>query len=464
MAGIQVAGFDLDWTLADYDRVAMTKLTFDLTIQQLIQRFNYPNVILKAEFRPDFPRRGLLVDREQGIILKMNRHRYVGRAFLGREYLDVEERSRLYRRETINPASKRFYHVDTLFELAEVAVFSELVEIHRRDPSALPVDSYDKLFEQIRLCIDSVHADGSLKTTLMQDLSKYLEKDMEVALALRRLALGGRKIVLITNSEWYFTKAICSHLFDGILPGIKSWRDYFDLVIVSSRKPGFFREKRPFVRLGEEGKELEEVEVPSWGEIYSGGCRSGLTSLFNCPDDSVLYVGDHIYGDIASPKMRSMWRTALVVRELEEELQMRQENHRLIHRQQRLQLELNALGLRGDDLRDIRDLLLALQKEIGDISESGTKRIRDKLKSLETEHRLMRRRTARIGERVSEGFNPYWGSLFKQGRNKSLFGNQVDDFACIYTSRVRNFAHYGSRHYFRVVQDPMMHEIDQDFE
>ncbi|NJM55118.1 MAG: HAD-IG family 5'-nucleotidase [Verrucomicrobiae bacterium] len=38
---------------------------------------------------------------------------------------------------------------------------------------------------------------------------------------------------------------------------------------------------------------------------------------------------------------------------------------------------------------------------------------------------------------------------------------KVDDFACVYTSRVSNFAFYGSDHYYRVPSDPMMHEADR---
>ena len=82
------------------------------------------------------------------------------------------------------------------------------------------------------------------------------------------------------------------------------------------------------------------------------------------------------------------------------------------------------------------------------------------LTELRGEHKSIRQHAERLQTRISSAINPYWGSVFKQGSNKSLFGSQVDDFACIYTSRVRNFAHYGSCHYFRVASDPMMHEIE----
>lgn len=36
--------------------------------------------------------------------------------------------------------------------------------------------------------------------------------------------------------------------------------------------------------------------------------------------DDILYVGDHIYTDAAMAKINFRWRTALIVRELEQEI------------------------------------------------------------------------------------------------------------------------------------------------
>lgn len=41
-------------------------------------------------------------------------------------------------------------------------------------------------------------------------------------------------------------------------------------------------------------------------------------------------------------------------------------------------------------------------------------------------------------EEYSKRFNPYWGELFKAGRQDSRFGKQVMDYACLYTSRASN--------------------------
>jgi len=457
METIQHVGFDLDWTLALYDRDAMSQLAFELTLDRLVERFAYPKEILGAEFRSQFCRRGLILDTEEGTVLKMNRHRYVGRAYYGRRFVDAAERSRLYRREPINPSSSRFYRVDTLFELPEVNIFSEVIELANNRSNGVDLESYAKLFQDTRKAIDSIHADDTLKTRILADLPRFLPRDDQLVLALKRLAIGGRRLILITNSEWYYTRALCSHLFDDALPGGATWRDIFDLVVVSAQKPGFFRKNKSFTELDDEGQDIGEVDVPRWGGVYSGGSRESLARLLGGTGEQMLYVGDHIYGDILSSKLTSTWRTALVVSELEDELDVRRRLSPLHRHLDVLRYELAYAGLRMDDLDDILTLYRQLSEQAADPTASAAS-IRSLLSTLRGEHKAMRQHVRRLQGRISNASNPCWGSLFRQGSNKSLFGSQVDDFACIYTSRVSNFLFYGSNHYYRVLLDPMMHE------
>lgn len=462
MERIRTIGFDLDWTLADYDHEAMTHLAFELTLQRLVERFEYPRHVLDCSYRSHFSRRGLMLDTETGMVLKMDRHRYVGRAFHGRSALSREERARLYRSEPIQPASSRFYFVDTLFELPEVNIFSELVELKRQRPDDGSLPAYPELFKHIRAAIDSIHADGTLKAQILSALPRYLPRDPLLPLALQRMAMNGRRLVLITNSEWFYTDGLCSHLFNNSLPGIDHWRDLFALVVVQSGKPGFFRKQRPFIRLDDQGNQHEEVEVPAWGGVYAGGSREGLMRLLESPGEQVLYVGDHIYGDILSSKLTSTWRTALVVKEMEAELETRQSLVSQLRHTEVLRYELAAFGQRMDALRDVLALYHELAQNGGSPKHPRSlQRTRDYLEAMRSEHKVMRQHVRRLQGRISTAINRYWGSLFKQGNNKSLFGSQVDDFACVYTSRVSNFAFYGSDQYYRVPSDAMMHEADR---
>ena len=459
MEKIRAVGFDLDWTLADYDRDAMSRLAFERTLERLVERHGYPKSILKAEFRADFSRRGLMIDKESGMVVKMNRHRYVGRAYLGRQFLGPDERAALYRREPINPSSARFHFVDTLFELPEVNIFSELVEQSGRGNPKLELGSYTRLFQDIRTAIDTVHADGSLKAEILADLERYLPRDPQLPLALERMGLGQRRLLLVTNSEWFYTDALCSYLFNGVVPGLRSWRELFDLVVVTARKPGFFRRQAPFVELDDQGREQQPVEVPRWGGLYAGGSREALMKLLGGQGEEVLYVGDHIYGDVVSSKLSSTWRTALVVSELEEELAVRRRLAPQLRHLDVLRAEIIGLGQRLDDLNDLIELARrAKSNGHRPAADAALAPVRELLADLRNEHRVMRLQSGRLQDRVSKALNPFWGSLFKQADSKSLFGSQVDDFACVYTSRASNFAYYGSHHYYRVLRDAMIHE------
>ncbi len=454
---IRYIGFDLDWTLADYQRLPLEELTFGLAIDRLVEGRGYPEVLRKLEFRPDFPLRGLLIDKQEGTVLRMNRHRYVGQAYLGRQRLERQDLIKLYRQEPIQPASERFYHVDSLFELPETNLFAELVELAERRPS-LGLPDFTRLFEDVRGAIDWVHAEGPLKDRVLADTGRFLRRDRELGLALERLALGGRRLILLTNSGWRYARGLCSYLFDGLLPGLDSWRQLFDLVIVNSRKPGFFRRERPFVALDDDGAARGETDQPEWGGVYGGGSLDGLMRLLDCRGEHVLYVGDHIYGDVVSSKRESTWRTALIVRELEEEFQKSAELSHDRDRLRDLRYRLADLGHQMDRLHDVVTLYKRLEEGGAGLPERAQAAIHELFSDMKDHHRNLLRRVARLSERTSTRFNPYWGSFFRQGTSKTLFASQVESFACLYTSRASNFGFYGTNHYFRVLEDPMTHD------
>lgn len=47
-----------------------------------------------------------------------------------------------------------------------------------------------------------------------------------------------------------------------------------------------------------------------------------VESSLGVSGDEILYVGDHIYTDVSQSKVHLRWRTALICRELEEEVRI----------------------------------------------------------------------------------------------------------------------------------------------
>ena len=78
-------------------------------------------------------------------------------------------------------------------------------------------------------------------------------------------------------------------------------------------------------------------------------------------------------------------------------------------------------------------------------------RLRAALKITKAEHRLAERET-------DLAFNPHWGPIFREGSEISKFGEQVEAYACVYTSRVSNLRFYSPMQYFRGPRDRMPHE------
>src|SRR6185312_11838778 len=53
---------------------------------------------------------------------------------------------------------------------------------------------------------------------------------------------------------------------------------------------------------------------------YQGGNLLTFERLTGFSGEAVLYIGDHIYGDILKSKKSSLWRTCMVVQEIEDEI------------------------------------------------------------------------------------------------------------------------------------------------
>jgi HAD superfamily 5'-nucleotidase-like hydrolase len=401
------------------------------------------------------------VDRLTGNLLKMDRYRHVGRGYHGRTLLASEEKKRLYR-EKFDLKAERFAWIDTLFALPEASLYTEVIELLERQ--GVKVD-FDKLHADIRECIDEVHRDDSLKNVIRQDLARFVAKDSELGPALHKLRSGGKKLFLLTNSGWEYTDLVMRFLLDGCLPEYPSWRHYFDIVVCSARKPAFFSEGQAFLELdAANGRILGEARTLERGKAYQGGNLADFERLAGIAGEKVLYVGDHIYGDILKSKKSSLWRTCMIIEELEEEIAYTDRCAPEIARLSALE----ALRARLDDEVNSRKLSLnALERrlereELGDESRRHAEESRRREKAeLERLRRALKEagdEAEALEKRVESGFNACWGLMFKEGTENSRFGEQVEQYACIYTSRISNLLAYSPMQYFRSPRGFMPHE------
>jgi len=172
-------------------------------------------------------------------------------------------------------------------------------------------------------------------------------------------------------------------------------------------------------------------------------------------------VGDHIYGDIIRNRKASQWRTCFVVQELEREIEYIEQHAGDV---QRL-AELDELRARLDDLINHHKLILnQLDRKLergGPVPADLEQRRQREKRDLELLRRAFKATLAEsreVEQRFERGANAYWGLVFKEGNENSRFGEQVQDYADLYTSRVSNFLYYSPMQVFRSPRAIMPHE------
>lgn len=455
---IDAIGFDMDYTLAIYNQREMDRLSIEVTTRKLVD-MGYPQSLLDMPYPPNFPVRGLLVDRQLGNILKTDRYRYVKLAYHGTRLLTSEQRRELYKHKRVRPGDKRFHSIDTLFALCEVTVFAAVIDA--LDSPVARLD-FGKVFEDVRLCIDRSHQDGSIKDEIMRDLPRFIPRDEHLAATLHKLRSAGKKLFLVTNSAIDYTDAVMSYLLDADAE-YGSWKRYFDVIVTSATKPTFFEKPRPFVRSGDDVA-AQAVTSLERGVVYDHGSLMELERLTGISGDRVLYVGDHIFGDVLRTKKQSAWRTIMIIQEMDAELAAMEtcaeDIEQLDSMQQRRDSLLETLAERQLSLKNVqRELEDEALTEEHRVALDATKvrlrrsidRIRGQVKAVEIER-------APLQQRVDNAFHPYWGSCLKSGSELSSFGEQVERYACLYTDRVTNLLWYSAGHYFRSARHRMAHE------
>lgn len=98
------------------------------------------------------------------------------------------------------------------------------------------------------------------------------------------------------------------------------WAEFFDFSIVDAHKPKWFADRRPFHELDPLTGKLKigrRDGAPLPGQVYSGGnfaahfayifCRclgscNAFKQMTQARGREVLYIGDHIFGDVLRSK------------------------------------------------------------------------------------------------------------------------------------------------------------------
>jgi HAD superfamily 5'-nucleotidase-like hydrolase len=454
MRSIRAIGYDMDYTLVHYHVEEWEKRAYYYLKQQLLAQ-GWP--VQDLEFDPEIVCRGLIIDTEHGNLLKTNRFGFVKHARHGTSAIEFEKQREIYSRTIVDLSERRWVFLNTLFSLSEGCIYSQLVDLldQRKIPEIL---GYADLYEKVKTVLEAAHMEGQLKADIITNPDRYVLLDEETPLALLDQYYSGKRLMLITNSEWSYTEAMMTYCFDRFMPNGMKWKDIFEIVIVAARKPNFFTTQQPFFEVLEDSGFLK----PTTGRMkrgltYLGGSAAQVEKYLGLSGDEILYVGDHMFGDVHVTKNVLRWRTALILRELEGDISASQAFRKLeaqlidsmrekeeiesqicLYKLQ-LQRSQNAYGLKNLD-EDAR------------MTEKDFVRLRDRLEQLDQS-------TAPLAKAASELNNPHWGLLMRAGNDKSYLAYQMERYADVYTSRVSNFLMATPFVYLRSPRVPLPHEL-----
>ncbi|PSK98676.1 HAD superfamily 5'-nucleotidase-like hydrolase [Haloactinopolyspora alba] len=447
LRSVRAIGYDMDYTLIHYRTDEWEHAAFRHACRVLASG-GFP--VDDLVFDPDLYLQGLVIDLELGNLVKATRFGYVIQAQHGTRQLSFDELRTTYAGVTVDLAEPRFRFMNTLFSISEAALYAQQVD--RLDAGVItgPL-GYDELYRIVSGALDESHTTGALKAEIVADPDRFCDLDPDTAQTLIDQRLAGKRLLLITNSEWSYTSSMMSYAFDRHVPS-GNWRDLFDIVVVSAAKPRFFSENEPAFQVVDTERGLLTPHRGPFrtGEIYHGGGAHHVEQSLGLTGDEILYVGDHLFGDVHVTKSALRWRTALIMPELEAEVAA-------AARFAADESELRRLMAEKVELEDrLAQARLSRLRTPGDGSEPAG---RETLDALREALRQLDDRIAPLARAAGELGSATWGPLMRAGNDKSLFARQVEKYADVYTSRVANLGRRTPYAFLRAARTSLPHDV-----
>lgn len=445
MKQIAAIGFDMDYTLVRYDSEAFEEMTYKELVKKLIELKKYPAEVGKLKFQFNLAIRGLVIDKPLGNILKLSTYSKVKHAYHGVTEMNFKDQQKIYQGLVIDlNDSERYAIVDTTFSISYCVLYMQIVDLKDKNPE-LDLPDYRTIELDILEALDTSHRDGSLKGQVKKNVKKYIVHDPEIVSSLERFKKHGKKLWVITNSDFEYSKLLLDYSINPFLKDHNNWSELFNLVVTAAQKPRFFTDKMPLLQIDPLSGLMRNHHGKIEDGIYQGGNAQNLQKNAGLSGEQILYLGDHIYGDVLQIKKTCNWRTALVIDELLSEIDALDKSASITAEINTLMAEKVALEQKLDDLFD---------KEI----EKGKKPDKTKVQAHFQKIEKVDKRIGKLIRSHSQFFNPYWGETMRAGVEPSRLAGQIEKYACIYMAKISDFAEYSPRTYYRPRKKTLPHE------
>lgn len=317
MEEIECICFDADFSLVKYRLNNFIRLEYTSVANCLI-KLGYPGALLTTPYLNDIEKyveSGLIADFRTGYLLKISHDHTILRASYGVEMVDTDKLIEQYGnppKYTLN--DPEVYYVDnerwvflTHFSLGGILAYGVGVELFKNQEMQL--ESFSQWAKDLKQAIlmnyDTISGpslDSFFYPVIYAAPDDYIVQQPEMRGQLQELRDRGIKLVVVTNSYENYTNFIFNHALGS------DWHTFFDLIVVATSKPGFFKHEKEFIE--ESWENLSHLK----GKLKKQGDADKLEQLIGM--NKIMFVGDHYIGDVYAPKKFKNWFTAAVVPEL----------------------------------------------------------------------------------------------------------------------------------------------------
>uniref|UniRef100_A0A672SYG9 5'-nucleotidase domain-containing protein 1 n=1 Tax=Sinocyclocheilus grahami TaxID=75366 RepID=A0A672SYG9_SINGR len=329
-----VIGFDLDHTLCRYNLKETSRLIYESFARYLVEHKGYDkDLLLLTPATWDFCFKGLVVDLEEGNLIKLAEDGTVLRATHGTKNLSTDDIIKHYgpKREwkhfnslnTSYTRSAKYYFYDNYFDLPGALLCARVVDMLNKRGAEITSD----IWKDIVAAIDHNYNTSAFREdtgTYFPSVKccpgSYLQPCSDAVKSwLRSMKNSGKILLLITSSHSDYCRLVCEHILG------MDFEELFDIIITNALKPGFFSlvpQQRPFRTLVndvEDSEGLPSLEKPGW---YSQGNWPHLHELLKTMtnksepkvgQDCFLHSDElHHYRWCLSPPVSNQWGSYFV--------------------------------------------------------------------------------------------------------------------------------------------------------
>ncbi|XP_069052372.1 5'-nucleotidase domain-containing protein 1 [Lepisosteus oculatus] len=330
-----VIGFDLDHTLCRYHLKETSRLIYDSFARFLVEHKGYDKELLTLSPATwDFCFKGLVMDLEDGNLIKLAEDGTVLRATHGTKSLSAEDIIKHYGEKkewkhfnSLNSSftrSAKYYFYDNYFDLPGALLCARVVDLIHKSGNEIVSDFWKDMIAAIDHNYNTSafkENAGTYFPSVKNDPGKYLQPCSDSVKAwLRSMKNAGKVLLLITSSHSDYCRLVCDYILG------KDFEELFDVIITNALKPGFFSlipQQRPFRTLvddEEDSEGLPALDKPGW---YSQGNWPHLHELLKTmtgkSEPKVVYFGDSMRSDIFPASCYGKWETVMILEEMEGE-------------------------------------------------------------------------------------------------------------------------------------------------